>query len=352
MDFLLQRHQSIIRQLRKTEPIAYVKELLNEVVLFLNNTTNNQSDGLHILTVICHELAGFSTLKFFNNLEIMNHQFFIILSNTIRMLLTKVTFISLTKQDELCFDEISLLISNLCLNNNKISTCFYTDNNEKLNPNNQEIFHLFSYEKIFFTELFIKKFVRILENDIAINDYKPWDIKYKVIDRLLRLFIKLNDIDHKSILDSVVKCIESDIYINLYKTIDLRQPILSPKQSFFIYQCPKFICLHSYKRQDEISYSLFKSIIKYSPDIFEKHLPVALYMEDDQEEEEEEERGAKNQAIAWYIELFNHFALTPATREFFIKSKFKCISVFLAFSCRFPQYPFSGIIDLGCFLEA
>jgi len=240
------------------------------------------------------------------------------------MLLTKLTFIPLTKQDEQCFDGISLLISNLCLNNNKISTCFYTDNNEKINPNNQEKFNILSYEKIFFTELFIQKFARILENDIAINDYHSWHIKYKILDRLLRLCIKLNDIDHKSILDSVVKCIESDIYMNIYKTIDLHQPILTPKQSFFIYQCPKFIRLCSFKRQDEISHSLSKLIIKYSTNIFEKHLPVALHMEDEQEKED---KGAKIQAIAWYIELLNHFALTPTTREFFITSKFKSISV-------------------------
>ncbi|CAF2946201.1 unnamed protein product [Rotaria sp. Silwood2] len=308
MELLLQRHQSVIHQLRKAEPIKYVKELFNEIVLFLNNRIHNQTDGFHILSVICYEMAGFTTLTFFNDPEIMNHTFFIIINRTFQMLLTKLTFISLTKEDEECIDGISLLVSNLCLNRNKILTCFYTDNNEKLNPMNKEKYDLISYEKIFFTELFIKKFVRIIEDDIAINNYESYHIKYKIIDRLLRVCIKLNDIDKKLILDSIVKCVESKIYLNLYKTIDISQPILTPKQSFFMCQCPKFIRLCSRKRQDDISNVLSKSIIKYNCGIFEKHLPNVLIGE-----------LALNQAIAWYIELINYIALTPTTREFFIK---------------------------------
>lgn len=333
MDLLLEHHQSVIHELRKTEPVSYFKELLDKIVEFLNNTANNQSDGFHILTVICEELSGLSNSKVFNNLEIMNHEFFVIVSNTFKMLFTKLTFMPLTKQDEQCLNGISLLISNLCLKNNRISTCFYTDNNEKLNPKNKEKFSLLSYEKIFFTEIFIKKFIRFLENDIVINDYDSWNIKYKILDRLIRLFIKLNDINHKLILDSVIKCVESTIYINCYKTIDLYEPKLNPKQSFFIYQCPKFIRLCSYKRQDEISTILSKSIVKYSANIFEIHLPIALEgefipVEKELRTEEEfikaqkkEDNGAKSQAIAWYIEFLNYIALTPATRVSFIESK-------------------------------
>jgi len=311
MDLLFQRHQFNIRQLHKTERISDIKDLFNEVVLFLNNTTHNQTDGLHVLSVICYELTGIHTLKFLNHPEIMNHQFFKILSNTFSMLLTKVTFILLTKHDEQCFDGISLLVSNLCLNNNKISSNFYIDNNEKFDPNNKEKFNLISYEKIFFTKLFIKKFVRILEDDIAVNDYELYHIKYKVIDRLLRVFMKLSDIDHTLILDPVITCVQSKIYIEIYKTIDLRLPLLSPKQILFIYQCPKFIRLCSYKQQEEISQKLSRSMIQFSSDIFQKQLPIIS-------------RGdAKIQAVAWYVELLNHFALTPKTRVFFIESKFK-----------------------------
>ncbi|CAF0948974.1 unnamed protein product [Rotaria sordida] len=308
MDLLLERHQSVIRQLRKGEPSKDVKELFNEIVLFLNHTIHNETDGLHILSVICYEMARFTTLNFFNDLEIINHKFFLILNKTFQMLFTKLTFVSLTKQDEQCIDGISLLIRNLCLYKNKISTNFYIDNNEKLNPDNKEIFKLLSYEKIFFTELFIKKFVRLIENDIVINNYESYHIKYKIIDRLLHVFIKLNDIDKRLILDSIVKCLESKIYTNLYKTINLSQHILNPQQSFFMYTCPKFIRLCSYKRQDDISNVLSKSIIKYHDDIFEKYSSSVS-----------ESEVTLNQSIAWYVELLNHIALTPTTREFFIR---------------------------------
>ncbi|CAF4929643.1 unnamed protein product [Rotaria sp. Silwood1] len=334
MELLLQHHQSVIHQLRKAEPTRYVKELFNEIILFLNNTIHNQTDGFHILSVVCYDMAGFTSLSFFNDPEIMNHKFFIIISRTFQMLLTKLTFISITKEDEECIDGISLLISNLCLYKNKILTNFYIDNNEKLNSKNRNEFDLLSYEKIFFTRTSIKKFAKILENDISINNYHSYHFKYKIIDRLLRVFIKLNDINTTSILDSVMKCLESKIYTNLYKIVDLRQSVLSPQQLFFMYTCPKFIRLCSYKRQDDISSSLSKLIIKYHVEIFEKYsssLNVALQESNHHSNHKNKTTKKKNasnavdyefafnQSIAWYIELLNHIALTPTTREYFIR---------------------------------
>ncbi|CAF3480761.1 unnamed protein product [Rotaria socialis] len=308
MDVSLQNHQPVIRQLRKIESNRDVIALFNEVILILNKTIHNQTDGFKILSTICFEMAGLITLKPFNNPEIMNHEFFIILKQTFQTLLTKLTFISLGKQDEQCIDGISLLIANLCLYKNTISTCFYTDNNEELNPINEEKFSFISYEKIFFTDSFLKRFVRILEDDIAVHSYDKYHIKYKIVDRLLRLCIKLNDIDKKVIIDSIVKCVESKTYMNLYQTVDLGQPILSPKESFFLFQCPKFIRLCSFERQDEISNKLSKSIIKYHGNIFEKNLSNILIGE-----------FVLNSAIASYVELLNHIALTSTTRELFIK---------------------------------
>jgi hypothetical protein len=333
MDVLLQHQQSLIHVLRNADSAANVKEFFDETVLFLNNTTSNQTDGFYIITIICQELARFSNLKCFNHPEIINHPFFVILSRTFRMFLTKVTFTTLTKQDEECFYGISLLIRNLCLNNNKISTCFYTDNNEKLNPNNKEKFNVISYEKIFFTKLFIQKFVRIITDDIVINDYEPFHIKYKIIDCLIRLFMKLNDINHNLILDSIIKCLKSALYRSVYMSIDLRQLTLSPKQSFFLYQCPKFIRLCSYERQKAVSELLCEPILEYRVDIFEKHLPIALegqwippknYTDEPRywNRESRQPQGAKIQALVWYIELLNHFALTPETRWLFLKSMF------------------------------
>jgi hypothetical protein len=319
MDLLLQRHQYVIRQLRKSTPTIRVNEPLDEIVLFLNNPTCNPTDGFHVLSIICNDFVGTHPLKFFDDPKIMNHKFFLIIAHTFTMLLTKATYTSLTKEDEQCFDGISLLISNLCLYKNKTLKCFYTDNNDQLNT---EKFDPISYEKIFFTELFMKKLVRIITKDIIINDYGPYHIKYKVIDRLLRLCMKLNKDKQELILDSVVECLESETYRNMYETIDLYEPRLSPKQSFFMYQCPKFLRLCSHNRQDKISNDVCYSILKYSVDIFEKKLSIALgHGFELVKETKQDDMGAKTQAIAWHIELLNHFALTPETREFFLRSK-------------------------------
>ena len=314
MNSLIQKHRSIIRQIHKMETTQDMKGLLNETIVFLNSTTHNQIDGFQFLTFICYEMAGLTKLKIFNNSEIINHQFFIILNRTFEMFLTKLIFISLTKQEEQCIDGMTLLINNLCLYKNNRSICFYIDNSDELN--------LISYEEIFLTKVFMKKFVNIIENDITVHEYEPYDIKYKIIDRLLRLCIKLNNIDRHLILDSIVKCIESKIYLDLYKTVDLHQLTLNPKQLLFMYQCPKFIrlCSHS-GRQEEISYSLSKSIIKYSADIFQIHLSTIVKR--DRTLTNQVGDDVKIPVIGWYIQLLNHLALTPTTREFFIKSKLK-----------------------------
>ncbi|UJR07651.1 hypothetical protein I4U23_011939 [Adineta vaga] len=83
--------------------------------------------------------------------------------------------------------------------------------------------------------------------------------------------------------------------------------ILSPKQSFFMYQCPKFIRLCSQTRQVEISEILSKSMIQFSNDIFDIQLGTVL------------DGKSRTQVLSWYIELLNYFALTPNTREFFVR---------------------------------
>jgi hypothetical protein len=95
-------------------------------------------------------------------------------------------------------------------------------------------------------------------------------------------------------------------------------------------QCPKFIRLFSKEKQQEISSSLCKILVGYSVDIFEKQLPSIFDGEDGEKEEDDDnhddnDKGAQSLVVAWYIELLNHFSLTPKTRELFIKRKFKDI---------------------------
>ena len=320
MDLLLQRQQFVIRQLRKTDPTIDVKDLFDEIIAFLNNSTNERNDSLHILTVVCQELAGVAVWTSFNDPNIIKHPFFSILSQTFAMLLTKVTFLPLTKDEEQCFDGISILISALCLYKNQICTCFYTDNNAKLDPENKDKkFELLSYEKIFFTESLINKLTQMLNDDITQNDYQsPYDIRYKIFDRFLHLFSTLNYIDHPKILESVLNCVKSDIYINLYNTTRFVPFVLTPKQSFFMYQCPKFLSQCQHKQSDTI-YLSCKIILTHSDIIFNRNLPIVF---DKEGYTKREDQGIKTRAVAWYMELLNHFALLPAARVYFIESKF------------------------------
>ncbi|CAF0948057.1 unnamed protein product [Rotaria sordida] len=254
----------------------------------------------------------------------MKHTFFIIVGRTLEMLLTKATFIPMTKQDEQCFYETSNLIVNLCLYKNQPLTCFYIGNNDDLNPIYERPIERISYQKLFLTNTFLDKLTRFIADDLAINDYEPYHVKYKVIDRLLYLCTELNNINHSILLDPIVQCLRSHCYLNVYETIDLRQPIVDPKQWFFIRECPQFIRLHSYQRQDEISNSLCELMLAYSKKIFEQHLPILLEGETIAVQMKhtgniiKNDRGAKLQAIGWHIALLNHFALTPATKRYFI----------------------------------
>jgi len=234
--------------------------MLDEIILFLN-TANNQTDGLHVLTIICNELASIVALKFFNNVHIMDHKFFIIIGRTLEMLLTKATFIPMAKQDEQCFYETTNLIVNLCLYKNKPLTCFYTSNDDDLSP---------AYQKIFLTKSFFDKLTRFITDDLAINNYEPYHVKYKVIGRLLYLCTELNNINHNLLLDSIVQCLRSDCYLNAYETIDLREPILNPKQLFFIHQCPQFIIQHNFIQQEKITSLLCKTFIEATKSIFDR----------------------------------------------------------------------------------
>ncbi|CAF5001213.1 unnamed protein product [Rotaria sp. Silwood1] len=161
-------------------------------------------------------------------------------------------------------------------------------------------------------------------HDLAINDYEPYHVKYKVIGRLLDLCTEVNNINHSVLLDPVVQCLCSNYYLNAYEMIDLRQPIVNPKQWFFIHQCPQFIRLHSYQRQDEISDSLCDLMLEYSNKIFEQHLPILIEGESIAVQANrtgkiiKNDQGAKLQAIGWHIALLNHVALTPTTKIHFI----------------------------------
>lgn len=310
MDSLTQRYASLFWQLHKTHPtakIAYIKQLLDDTVSFLNNTQNT-IDGLHILVNICNGLVSSYVLKLLDNADLMRHTFFIILGRTLEMLLTKTTFISLSKEEEICFSETSNLIVNLCLCENQSLTSF--DNNHAVRLAHEEIIQEISYQKVFLAKSFFDKLIRIITDDLAINDYEPYHIKYKVIGSLLGLCTELNSINHDILIEPVVQCLQSEQYIKGYETLDLRESTLNPKQSFFINKCSQFIRIHGYQRQDEISHALCEVMLRYSNSIFEQQLPISF-------------EGAKIRAIGWHIALLNQIALTSSTRIHFVKGMYR-----------------------------
>ena len=323
MDRLLQRHHSILLQLRKNHPNVQIISLLDEIVLFLNLNIDSSNDCFNLLTNICDGFIGSRVLGPFDQPDIMNHRFFIVISRTFKMLLTKATFTSLTSEEEQCFDSMSSLITNLCSLKNQTLTSFYTGNNEQLNPERTNRFISISYEKIFLTKIFIEKFARLIKNDLSVKPYGEYHIKYKVTDRLLRLCMKLRHFDHSSLLDAVVSCLKSKIYLKVYEDIKLLHPVLNPQQSFFMYQCPKFLRLFSNHRHQEISNSLCETMLTYTNQIFKHHLPIALEGAVSSEKDQPNQR-VKLQAIPWHVEFLNYFALIPTTRYYFLTSKCTC----------------------------
>ncbi|CAF4386835.1 unnamed protein product [Rotaria socialis] len=326
MDLRLQQPVAIIQRLCKPETnvtTANVNGMLDDLVTCLNNA-QNQPDGLHTLTAICYELTSIKALKLLDNEHIMQHELFNILGRTLEMLLTKATFIPMTKHDEQCFYEASNLIANLCLYTKKPAACSCDDAHDELNLNYEQAINEISYATLFLTNSFLNKLARILSDDLSANDYEPYHVKYKVIGRLLCLCTELNNINHSVLIDPVVQCLRSDYYRNAYETIDLRQPIINSKQRFFIYLCLQFIRLRSNERNDEVSNSLCDSILGYGQQIFEQHLPIALESEaivsstNEKKKIFKSEPGAKLQALGWHIELLNHIALTPTARIHFL----------------------------------
>jgi hypothetical protein len=124
------------------------------------------------------------------------------------------------------------------------------------------------YQDIFLTASFLDKVARAID-DLSQNEYSPYHVRYKVLDRLVRLCSKLDIAD--VLLDSVVKCLCSKFYQQVFETIKFDQIRLNPKQLFFIYQCPQFIIQHQFAKQKKIPSFLCKALIDATKSIFDKH---------------------------------------------------------------------------------
>ncbi|CAF2965236.1 unnamed protein product [Rotaria sp. Silwood2] len=180
-----------------------------------------------------------------------------------------------------------------------------------------------SYEDIFLTKQILVKLACSI-SDLAENEYGPYHVKYKVIDRLVRLCTKLTEIDVDLLLHPIIQCLHSKFYLAIFDTVNLRQPIFDPKQSFFIRECFNFIDQHGYKQQTKIAEKLCKQMLENTKDIFAKHLPIVVESDEISEKadiyanKKSKEKGARMQALSHHIKLLNYFSLTPSTRKEFI----------------------------------
>jgi hypothetical protein len=154
------------------------------------------------------------------------------------------------------------------------------------------------YQDVFLTKSFLDKLTRAIE-DLSQHDYSPYHIKYKVIDRLVRLCSKLNIID--ILLDPIIKCLRSKFYRQAFTTINLEQFCLNPKQLFFIYQCPRFIIQH----ECQISNVLCQAMIEVTKPIIE----IAM-----------SSREIARHTLHYHLEFLNHLTLTSTNRRIFIQS--------------------------------
>jgi hypothetical protein len=125
------------------------------------------------------------------------------------------------------------------------------------------------YQDLFLTKIFFDQLVCAIE-DLSRCEYSSYHIKYKVVDRLVRLCSKLNIVD--VLLNPVMKCLLSKFYTDVFQTIELNQIQMTPKQLFFICNCPQFIIQHDFVQQEALVNLLSKPFIEATKLIFDKHL--------------------------------------------------------------------------------
>ncbi|CAF3609168.1 unnamed protein product [Rotaria socialis] len=170
-----------------------------------------------------------------------------------------------------------------------------------------------TYQEILLTNSLLNKLSRAID-DLSRIEYSPYHVKYKIIDRLVRLCSKMNIVDR--LLDPIVKCLCSKLYRQAFITIESEQLRLNPKQLLFIYQCTQFIIQHEFQRQEQIPHLLCQAMIDVTKPIVENILPIAgefdaTYFND---------RGIALYALSCHLELLNHLSLTSSGRRYFMQS--------------------------------
>ncbi|CAF1319662.1 unnamed protein product [Adineta steineri] len=174
-----------------------------------------------------------------------------------------------------------------------------------------------TYRKVFLTKSFFKKLQYGIEN-LSQNEYSSYDIKYKVIHRLVRLCSKMNLIE--SISESIRKCLCSNLYSQIFTTIESTQIRFAPKQLFFIYECSQFIIRHDFTEQD-------KFIIILCPIMISKTKLIIEQVLNSDNSPSHDDKGLARQALSYHLELLNYLSLTSIGRQEFLQSSISKIAI-------------------------
>ncbi|CAF1358041.1 unnamed protein product [Rotaria sordida] len=170
------------------------------------------------------------------------------------------------------------------------------------------------YQDVFFTTSFLNKFIRSID-DLSRNEYSSYHVKYKVIDRLVRLCSKLNIINE--LFDSIISCLCSKFYQQIFLTIEPEQIRLSPKQLFFIYQCTQFIIQNQFQQQEQIPNLLCQTMINTTKIIIEYIFPMN---DDELNSIYFHQQDIALYALNCHLELLNYLSLTSNGRRYFLQT--------------------------------
>ncbi|UJR11255.1 hypothetical protein I4U23_015437 [Adineta vaga] len=135
MENLSLRYGIIVRRLRQKRRmfrIEDMKHLFDDIISYLDKASSQKkkNDGLSFLTTFCDDLATLKMRKLFDHLILRNHPIFDYISQTLELLLIKSNHsrtVTMTKQEEDCFNSISYLVTQLCLYQNESGGLIYGD---------------------------------------------------------------------------------------------------------------------------------------------------------------------------------------------------------------------------------
>lgn len=123
-----------------------------------------------------------------------------------------------------------------------------------------------TYQDIFLTDSFLQKLARTIE-DLSQTDYPPFHIKYKVVNRFVRLCTQLHVTD--VILAPIMKCLRSKYYGQLLLITREENFPIDPQRLFFVYTCLQFFTRNQFERHEQIAKLLTPTMIEITKPVID-----------------------------------------------------------------------------------